>query len=113
MGLECTRCIDFSIAVAERDVYPAATPERVEFADVNVPPRNEVIGRVVVTRVNVEGVGVTAIFHCEIPVSSGNRGNGVEHGNIGLNGDDTDRSFRDTIGVFLAWRSLLDEIAEG
>ena len=41
MGLECTRCIDFTIAVTKRDVDPAATPERVEFADVNVPPRND------------------------------------------------------------------------
>ena len=71
------------------------------------------IGRVVVTGVNVEGVCVTAILHCEIPVASGNRENGIEHDNIGLDCYDTDRAFGDTVGVFVAGRSLLDEITEG
>jgi hypothetical protein len=71
MSLEGTRCVDFTVTVGEGNIDPAATPERVELADVDVPPRNHVIGRVTISRVTVEGVCVTRIFHCETPVAVG------------------------------------------
>jgi hypothetical protein len=46
--LQCTRCVDLTMSVVEGYIDPAATPEGVELTDVDVPPRNHVIGGVLI-----------------------------------------------------------------
>jgi hypothetical protein len=109
MSLEGTRCIDFAVTVIEGNIDPAATPERVKLADVDVPPRNQVIGRVTTSRVIVEGVCITRVFHCETPVAAGNGGVRVQHRYVCLDSYDTNRALCDTVRR----SSGLNAIAEG
>ena len=59
------------MSVVEGYVDPAATPEGVKLTDVDVPPRNQVIGGVLIAGMIVKGMGVTSIGHGETPVRSG------------------------------------------
>jgi hypothetical protein len=113
MSLEGTRCVDFTVTVVEGNIDPAATPERVELADVDVPPRNHVIGRVTISGVIVEGVCVTRVFHCETQVGAGNGGIRVQDRYVRLDSYDTNRALCDTIRVLIARSSGLNAIAEG
>jgi hypothetical protein len=49
MSLEGTRCVDFNVTVVLRIINPAATPEKVELTNINVSPRNQVIGGVTIS----------------------------------------------------------------
>jgi hypothetical protein len=113
INLEGTRCIDFAATVVEGNIDPAATPERVKLADVDVPPRNQVIGRVTISRVIVEGVCVTRVFHCETPVAAGDGRVRVQHRYVRLYSYDTNRALCDTVRVLIARSSGLNAIAEG
>jgi hypothetical protein len=113
MSLEGTRCVNFAVTVVEGNTDPAATPERVKLADVDVPPRNQMIGRVTISRVKVEGVCVTRVFHCETPVAAGDGRVRVQHRNVCLDSYDVNRALCDTVRVLIARSCGLNAIAEG
>jgi hypothetical protein len=113
MSLEGTRCVDFTVTIIEGDRDPAATPERVELTDIDVSPRNQVIGGVTTSGVIVEGVCVTSVFHCETPVAPGHGGVRVQHCYIRLDSYNANRALCDTVCVLIARSSGLNAIAEG
>jgi hypothetical protein len=96
------------MSVVEGYVDPAATPEGVKLTDVDVPPRNHVMGGVFVAGMIVEGMGVTCIGHSETSVQSRDRRIGVEH-----DCNDSDGAFGDAVSVLIARCCGLNAIAVG
>jgi hypothetical protein len=105
---QSTRCVDLTMSVVEGYVDPAATPEGVKLTDVDVPPRNHVMGGVFVAGMIVEGMGVTCIGHSETSVQSRDRRIGVEH-----DCNDSDGAFGDAVSVLIARCCGLNAIAVG
>jgi hypothetical protein len=101
------------VTIIEGDRDPAATPERVDLTDIDVSPRNQVIGGVTTSGVIVEGVCVTSVFHCETPVAPGHGGVRVQHCYIRLDSYNANRALCDTVCVLIARSSGLNAIAEG
>jgi hypothetical protein len=72
-----------------------------------------VIGRVTISRVIIEGVCVTRVFHCETPVAAGNGGVWVQHRYVRLDRYNANRTLCYTVHVLFASSSWLNAIAEG
>lgn len=78
-----------------------------------MPTSDVVVRRVINARVGVERVSVTSISHGKIPILPGNGGEGVEHGYVGLDCDDANSAFSDTVCVLIALRGTFEPIAKG
>jgi hypothetical protein len=78
-----------------------------------VPTSDVVVGRIIDARVGVERVSVASISHCKIPILRGNGGEGVEHGYVGLDCDDANSAFSDTVCMLVSLRCTLESISKG
>ena len=61
----------------------------------------------------VEGMCVACIGHGETLVPSRGRRIGVEHCNVGFDGNDSDETFSNSVCVLIAWGCGLNAIAVG
>lgn len=102
----CSSVANFNRAVGLGNVVVTACIERMELCDIDMSPRNEMVGGSAKSGERVERVRVARVGHCKIPVAS-------LFGYVCLGCNDANCTFRNSVSLLVSRMCPLKAVADG